>query len=297
MNHFIVFLNFIRVRQYYKNIIIFLPLVFSINLFSPTFFFITIFGFIALCLVSSAMYVRNDIIDVELDKLHPHKSKRALPSGAFTTKQAWFIFIALASAGFSLAFFLDWKAGVILFLLFLNTEIYSRWMKNIIFLDAFSIAGNFIIRTILGAVLINSILSPWLILGVFFVALFLGYTKRKGELESLEKAGEHRATLKEYTPFSLNSVVIISAMMIIATYSLYAIEGPRGDWRLVMTVPLVIFVIFRQLHLSSINPEIAQRNEILKDKQSTIAMIVFIGLTICLIYFVPSGFFSHNYHT
>lgn len=286
-------LGFVRVHQWYKNIVVFLPLVFALHLFLPKEFFITMLGFISLCLVSSSTYVRNDILDLEHDKVHPIKRNRSLSSGLFTIHQAWVLFVLLISTGLALSFIMSWKFTVMLFLLFVNTEIYSRWTKNMIFLDAFSIAANFIIRAISGIILIGSKLSPWLILGIFFVALFLGYTKRKAEVESLnEDASIHRKVLKEYTSFSINSVVVISAMMIIMTYSLYAIDGQSHDWRLVLTVPMIVFVIFRQLHLVSIKDTIAQTNEVFRDKQSGIGILVFFIVTIYLMYFAPAQFFK-----
>lgn len=288
-----IIIDFIRVRQYYKNIVVFLPLVFSVQLFSVDLIFMSILGFIALCLVSSGIYVKNDISDIELDRIHPSKKNRPLPAGLITKRQSWLIFIILSSIGFSIAFLLSWKFGIILILLFLSTEFYSRWAKNIILLDIFSIAGNFIIRVIAGIVLLESIFSPWAIIGIFFVALFLGFTKRKAELEFLKDASKDtRKVLNQYASFSLTSVIIVSAIMIIITYSLYAIDGPNDDWRLILTVPLVVFVIFRQLRVLSIDPMVAQKNEIFKDWQSAMAIIAFIGLLLYLIYLAPSEFFS-----
>ena len=223
----------------------------------------------------------------------PVKKNRPLPAGLITKRQSWLIFIILSSIGFSIAFLLNWKFGIILILLFLSTEFYSRWAKNIIILDIFSIAGNFIIRVIAGIVLLESIFSPWAIIGIFFVALFLGFTKRKAELEFLKDASKDtRKVLNQYASFSLTSVIIVSAIMIIITYSLYAIDGPNDDWRLILTVPLVVFVIFRQLRVLSIDPMVAQKNEIFKDWQSAVAIIAFIGLLLYLIYLAPSEFFS-----
>lgn len=285
--------NLIRVRQYYKNIIIFLPLVFTLQLFSTELLIITIIGFVSLCLVSSGIYVRNDIKDLEIDKDHPLKKMRPLPSGEVSKSQAAIISASFTIVGLIIAFSLDWKFGIIVILLFLNTEIYSRWTTNIVFLDVFSIAGNFIIRTISGIILISAPISPWIILGVFFVALFLAFIKRRGEYETLKDISkDHRKTVQHYTPFSLDSGVIISGMMIMITYSIYSMTGPTGDWRLILTVPFVTFVIFRQLYLSSINDITAQTNEIFKDKQSFIAISIFVAFLLLLLYVVPSEVFE-----
>lgn len=288
--------SLIRVRQWYKNVIIFLPLVFSLEFFDQHKFILTLLGFIALSAISSAMYVRNDIKDIEQDRSHPLKKLRPLPAGKIEAGQAWVLFGILIAVGFAIGITLDPYFALLLGIFFANTEIYSRWTKNIIFVDAFAIGINFIIRAIAGIVLLHAALSPWIILGVFFVALFLAFTKRKAELATLEEnAHEHRVTLKDYSFYSLNTALAISAVMIIVTYSLYAIHGPTGDWRLILTVPFIIFVIFRQLHLSSINDKIAQTNEIFRDRHSLVALLVYTALTILLLYMGHSDLFKGNF--
>lgn len=289
-------INLIRIRQWYKNIIIFLPLVFAFQLFDGDKFFITLVGFFALSLVSSAMYVRNDLKDLEEDLQHPTKKQRPLPAGLISKQKAKLIFLIFAGTGLVIGVLLNELFLLMLILLMINTEIYSRWTKHVIFLDAFAIGINFIIRAISGIFLLEVPMSPWIILGVFFVALFLAFIKRKGELESLkEKALNHRKILEDYSVFSLSSATIISAVMVIVTYSLYAMNGPNGDWRLILTVPFVIFVILRQIHLSSIKDEKAQSNEIFKDKPSAYAIVGYAVFTIILIYWAPAEFFAMDF--
>jgi len=289
-------LEFIRVKQWYKNVIIFLPLIFTLEFFAPEKFLIILIGFFVLSFVSSAAYVRNDIKDLEQDQIHPIKKLRALPSGLLSIKHAWIIFILLITMGFGIGTILDVSFVFILVLFFVNTEIYSRWIKKIIFLDAFSIGISFIMRAISGIVLLQVPVSPWIILGVFFVALFLTFIKRKGELVLLEKdAQKHREILKDYSIFSLNALIIISAIMIIVTYSLYSMTGPNDDWRLIITVPFIIFIIFRQIHLSDIYDKILQSNDFFKDKQSVYALVAYGILTIVLLYFVPSELFYSDF--
>ena len=288
--------EFIRIKQWYKNIVIFIPIVFSFDFFVVEKFLLTLVGFISLSLVSSAGYVRNDIKDLEQDKIHPLKKLRMLSSGLIDKKQAWVIFSFLIFTGFGVGVFLDFSFVIILILLFINTEIYSRWTKKIIFIDAFAIGINFILRALSGIILLKTSLSPWIILGVFFVALFLAFFKRKSELILLDdNAQNHRATLKNYTDFSLNTSLIVAGIMIITTYSLYAINGPNNDWRLIITVPFILFVILRQIHISSINDKTVKINEIIKDKQSLFALIIFGILTFVLIYFGPSELFSNGF--
>jgi len=288
-----IFLKLIRVNQWYKNIIIFLPLVFSLQFFSPDAILLSIFGFIALCLVSSAGYIRNDIKDLPLDLQHPKKKNRPLPAKKISIPKANVIFIGLLATGLGLSFFLDWKFGIMTILLLVNTEVYSNWLKKYLFLDIFSISGNFIIRAISGVILIDSPLSPWLILGIFFVALFLAVVKRRNEMSVMKKSAEnHREVLNQYTASTLNSLILITSVMVITTYSLYSMDSVTQDWRLVITVPIVVFIIFRQIHLTLISQEESVSENILKDKGTGIAIIVYAIITIFLIYFVPSEFFT-----
>ena len=284
--------SILRVNHWYKNGIIFVPLVFSLKFFSFEAILFTSLGFIALCLVSSAGYIRNDIKDLESDRLHPRKKNRPLPSGKITTPQAMVMFIGILSVGLILSFLLDWKFFVISVLLLINTEVYSNWIKKILFLDILSISGNFILRAISGVILIESPFSPWLILGIFFIALFLAVIKRRNELTSLKDSAEkHRHVLTQYSEYTLNSIILISAVMIITTYSLYTMNSSIQDWRLVITVPIVVYVMFRQIHLSTISNEKNLSDNLLKDKGTGIAVLVYVILTIFLLYFVPSKFF------
>jgi len=230
--------------------------------------------------------------DLELDRLHPHKKNRPLPSGKITIPRAMVIFIGILSVGLVLSFLLDWKFGIMTILLLINTEVYSNWLKKILFLDILSISGNFIIRVISGVILIESSLSPWLILGIFFTALFLAVIKRRNELTSLKDSAEkHREVLNQYSEYTLNSIVLISSVMIITTYSLYTMNSSVQDWRLVITVPIVVYIMFRQIHLSTISHDKNLSDNLLKDKATGIGVLVYVIVTIFLLYFTPSEFF------
>ena len=161
------------------------------------------------------------------------------------------------------------------------------------FLDIFSISGNFVIRAISGVILVQSPLSPWLILGIFFVALFLAVIKRRNEVTIMkDSAKNHREVLNQYSSSTLNSIILISAMMIITTYSMYAMDSITQDWRLIITVPIIVYIVFRQVHLSSITQEDSISDNIIKDKNTVIALIVYSVLAIILIYLVPAEFFA-----
>jgi len=287
-----IIIRLLRINQWYKNIIIFLPVVFSLNFFETEALLLSFLGFIALCLVSSAGYIRNDIKDLESDKQHPLKKTRPIPAGIISVPRATIISVILLVAGLGLSFSLDWKFGVMTILLLINTEVYSNWLKKIIFVDILSISGNFIIRAISGVILIESTLSPWLILGIFFVALFLAISKRRNEFAILKKSAEnHREVLNQYTLSSLNSILVIAAVMVLITYSLYTLDSSIQDWRLVITVPIVVYIVFRQIHLSSISQERIVSDNLLRDKGTAVSVIVYVALTLLLLYFIPAEFF------
>ena len=285
MNKISSIISLLRIQQWYKNIIIFLGLAFGLHLLSIESIFVSILGFAALCLITSAGYIRNDIIDIQQDKIHPEKCKRPLPSGQITLKNAHVTFLVTIGLGLLLSFYLDLLFGVFMTVLIINTEIYSRITKNIVFLDVFVIGINFVIRAVSGIVLINASISPWIILGVFFVALFLGFMKRKSEIITLKNyAGSHRKVLNNYTKSSLNISVFISAMMIITIFTIYAVIGPFDDGRLILTIPFIAFIILRQLHLSKINHILIQKNEFYKDRLTAITIIFYSIFTLILLY-------------
>ena len=285
MNKISSIISLLRVQQWYKNIIIFFGIVFALELVSPANIFVSILGFIALCLITSAGYIRNDILDLQQDKIHPEKCKRPLPSGQITLKKANTVFLIIIGIGLLLSFSLDLLFGVFMIALIINTEIYSRITKNIVFLDVFAIGINFVIRAVCGIVLINTPISPWIVFGVFCVALFLGFMKRKSEITTLKNsASSHRKVLSRYTKFSLNISVFISAMMILAIFTIYSVIGPFDDGRLILTIPFIALIILRQLYLSKINHTLIQKNEFYKDKLTAIAIISYSIFTLILLY-------------
>ena len=291
MNKISSVISLLRVQQWYKNIIIFFGIVFALELVSPANIFVSILGFIALCLITSAGYIRNDILDLQQDKIHPEKCKRPLPSGQITLKKANTIFLIIIGIGLLLSFSLDLLFGVFMTALIINTEIYSRITKNIVFLDVFAIGINFVIRAVCGIVLINTPISPWIVFGVFCVALFLGFMKRKSEITTLKNsASSHRKVLSRYTKFSLNISVFISAMMILAIFTIYSVIGPFDDGRLILTIPFIALIILRQLYLSKINHILIQKNEFYKDKLTAIVIIFYSIFTLILLY---TNFYSN----
>ena len=285
-----ILFKIIRIKQWYKNIVIFLPLVFSLSLLNLDSLSLTIVGFVALCLASSALYIRNDILDVESDKQHPIKKFRPLASGQISKKNAYIIFVLLLSSSLIIAAILNWQLVIVLIFLFVNTTVYSQWLKNFAYVDLLSISLNFVIRVLAGLVLLPpeffGIISPWLIFGVFLVAFFLGLMKRKSEIITLkEKAVLHREVLSKYSIKNLNYSLLIVSVLVIVTYSLYSITNdPTNDNRLIFTIPIVAIIIFRQYYLSEKSVSVKKFNEVINDKITLFAIIMYIITTILLLY-------------
>ena len=281
-----ILFKIIRIKQWYKNIVIFLPLVFSLSLLNLDSIYLTIVGFIALCLASSALYIRNDILDIEFDKQHPIKKFRPLASGQISKKNAYIIFVLLLSSSLIIAAILNWQLVIVLIFLFVNTTVYSQWLKNFAYVDLLSISLNFVIRVLAGMLLLQVGISPWLIFGVFLVAFFLGLMKRKSEIIILkDTAALHRKSLSKYSIKKLNYSLLIVSVLVIVTYSLYSITNdPTNDNRLIFTIPIVAIIIFRQYYLSEKSVSVKKFNEVINDKITVLAIIMYIITTILLLY-------------
>ena len=281
-----ILFKIIRIKQWYKNIVIFLPLVFSLSLLNLDSLYLTIAGFVALGLASSALYIRNDVLDIEFDKQHPIKKFRPLASGQISKKNAYIIFVLLLSSSLIIAAILNWQLVIVLIFLFVNTTVYSQWLKNFAYVDLLSISLNFVIRVLAGMLLLQVGISPWLVFGVFLVAFFLGLMKRKSEIIILKDAAAlHRKSLSKYSIKKLNYSLLILSVLVIVTYSLYSITNdPTNDNRLIFTIPIVAIIIFRQYYLSEKSVSVKKFNEVINDKITVLAIIMYIITTILLLY-------------
>ena len=286
MSELSILFKILRIKQWYKNIVIFLPLVFSLSLLNLDSLSLTIVGFVALCLASSALYIRNDILDVESDKQHPIKKFRPLASGQTSKKNAYIVFVLLLSSSLIIAAITSWQLVIVLIFLFVNTTVYSHWLKKFVYVDLLSISLNFVIRVFAGMLLLQVDISPWLIFGVFLVAFFLGLMKRKSEIITLkEKAVLHREVLSKYSIKNLNYSLLIVSVLVMITYSLYSsTNDPTNDNRLIFTIPIVAIIILRQYYLSERSISLNKFSEVINDKISLLAIIVYIITTILLLY-------------
>ncbi len=280
------FVKIARPQQWYKNLLVFLPLVFVGQLFNLQSIKLTILAFISLCSISSANYIINDFIDLEKDKHHPEKKNRPLAAGTLKKTYAIIEAIILITAGLWLAFRFPNKLFFIsVIALFAITQTYSLFLKKQLFADILAIGANFVIRASAGTFALDVKNSPWLILCTFFLSLYLSVGKRASEFSFLgNEAKNHRETLTYYTKEITQPLLIISTTLLITAYSLYSFLSERNS--LLYTLPFALYVIFRYFYLIEIGSEIARHPEkVFKDKNMVTGIILWGITTLVLLYF------------
>lgn len=243
-----------RPRQWIKNLLLFAALIFSRNVFHPQMFLTSMKAFVIFCILSSGVYLLNDLIDLEKDRNHPRKALRPLPSGRLNPSAARIACFTLLVLSLIASLFIGRAfAGICLGYLALQIA-YSKWFKQMVILDVFSIAGGFFLRVIAGAKAIEVPISSWLLLCTLFLSLFLALGKRRHELVSLGKgARDHRSVLHEYNVSLLDQMVGVVTAGTVISYSLYTFSHETiqkfQTENLGYTIPIVLYGIFRYLYL------------------------------------------------
>jgi len=245
-------IELIRPKQWVKNVFVFIGILFSKGWLEPGLLLRSVLAALAFSFISSSVYIFNDLIDRDRDRLHPVKCKRPLASGAVTLGPAVSILLVLISSGFAIGFSTSSVLGGILLVYVLQNIAYSKLLKQIVILDVFSIAFGFILRILAGTWGIGIGPSRWLLLSGLMISLFLGFGKRLAELK-LNDSASFRPVLENYTLDLLNHLLGITAGGVIMAYSLYTVDpgtiALHHTSNLIYTVPLVIYGIFRYLYL------------------------------------------------
>src|SRR3989338_3847813 len=277
-------LSLIRVRQWYKNLVVFLALFFSGNLFNLSDLYLTVIAFFSLAFISSTGYIVNDLVDTEKDKLNPEKISRPLASGKIGKMSAGLLGMLLLGLGLILAFKINPTFLYIIILFFVLELLYTFFLKSILIADILTISTLFVVRAISGAFAINVKVSPWLILCPFFLSLFLSVGKRQAEMQLLkEKAASTRTILKEYDTGLTNSLMIISTTLLVISYALYSFLSEHPD--LLYTLPFALFVIFRFYYLINSGSVISRHPEkVLSYRSMLIGIILWVVVTGMMIY-------------
>lgn len=237
-------LKLLRPQQWTKNLFCFAGLLFSGRLRDGAAIVDALWIFALFCALSGAVYALNDILDVERDRYHPKKKHRPLPSGKVSLPIAWMTFFVLLIGALTGGYFLGLKTWVCLLLYLILNIGYSFWFKHQPLLDVTCIALGFVLRLLAGVYAIAEFPTSWITLCTFFLALFLGFAKRRSELADLEvgKADSQRPVLSKYTPQLLDSLVNSAATITVMSYALFTATSGKNP-SLVITVPIVYYAI------------------------------------------------------
>jgi 4-hydroxybenzoate polyprenyltransferase len=280
-----------RPKHWVKNLFVLAPMIFSAQALSVKLGLQFAAGFAVFCLLSSIVYVLNDIADIPKDRLHPLKKNRPLAAGTLKPGVAWVSIALMALIAVPGAFFLDkpfFVTGIIYLLLNL---VYSFGLKKVVVVDAICVAIGFVLRVIAGAALVKVIPTAWILMSTFFLALFLAFSKRRQEIAFIDRSVyDTKAALMNYNIQFLDNVIMIVSSCTIMCYALfslsdYAIQKFHSRY-LIATVPFVVFGIFRYFHL------VYNRNRgedptaaLLTDFPLQISIAAWVGTFVGIIYF------------
>ncbi len=241
-------LKLMRIKHYLKNGLIFLPLIFNSQLFEKEPLLMTFYGFISFCLISSAVYVINDIKDVEKDRMHKIKKNRPIASGTISIKEAILLFIVLTIFSLSINIFIIKKfSSILLISLYLILNImYSLGLKNIPIIDVVILVSGFVIRVIYGASIMSIEISKWLYLTVMSGSFFMGFGKRRNEI--IKQGNDSRAVLKYYTKDYLDKFMYACLVLTLMFYSLWSVDTSttaKFGENMIYTIPLVMIIFMK----------------------------------------------------
>lgn len=280
------YLKLMRVYQWYKNLVIFIPIFFLGLLFDSTSLILTILGFLSLSLVSSSNYIINDILDINKDRIHPEKRFRPLASKKVTKTEGFLLAILLLLISLFIAYDLGFYFLISVASLFFLTSLYSLFLKNEPFVDILLLGTFFVIRSVSGTFIFNAEISPWLIICTFFLSLFLSVSKRKGDLDLLkEKAHLHKPVLRYYTKQITEVLLTVITTSLIFSYTLYTFSNKIPN-EAIITLPLAMFAVFRYLHLTFQGSKISRKPHLIFTDSRMVLTILLWGLLLGAIIYI-----------
>ncbi len=286
-------LRSMRPKQWTKNGFVFAALLFDGKLFQWGPVISSLIGFAVFCLLSSAVYLINDSVDAPADRLHPTKRNRPIARGDVPIPVAvsWAALLAIASL--AVAFAMNPGFGIIGLLYFSSTVLYTFVLKHIVIIDVLVLALGFVLRVGAGAVLVAAIrFSPWMYVCMMMLALLLGFGKRRQELVELDGNAGTRAILSEYSVPLLDQIISIITGATLVAYAFYTFSAPQlpANHSMMLTIPFVIYGIFRYLYLVHVKGAGGAPDEILLSDRPLQITIVLWGLAaVVVLYILPQG--------
>ena len=282
----------LRIKQWLKNGFIFAALIFDRQLNNFDAGLRTLLGATIFCLLSSCVYVMNDIFDINADRKHPVKKNRAIASGRINKPAAILLAIGLGAGSLLIAFIFS-KSFFIICAIYLSMNLaYSKWLKHVPILDVMIIAAGFVLRVAAGVSLIEvERFSPWLYVVTTLLSLFIGFGKRRAELNLMAaNANQHRAVFNGYTLAFLDQLITIVSATTIVSYSLYTFSAPNlpSNHSMMLTIPFVLYGIFRYLYLVQVKQTGGAPEElVIKDHPLQIAIVLY-GISVFVIFYLLS---------
>ncbi len=278
----------LRPLQWTKNGLLFVALAFTLNLAQPGLLARTVAGFLVFCALSSAGYLLNDVADLHADRAHPTKRFRPVASGAVGPRAALATGALLAVVSLVAAFALSVPFGGLALGYVLLTAAYSVWLKHVVLLDVFAIAAGFVIRAGAGAVVIAVPISPWLYTATMLGALLIALGKRRAELELLgDDAASHRRNLDAYSRDFVDQLILIVSGAALMTYALYTFsaENLPADHSMMLTIPVVLYGMFRYLFLVHEGKDGGGPEELLfRDRPLLVSVALWCVLAVAILY-------------
>jgi 4-hydroxybenzoate polyprenyltransferase len=243
----------LRPRQWVKNLFVFAGVIFSQQLLTPR-VWPALAAFAIFCGLSGAIYLFNDVADVDTDRLHPSKRRRPIASGALPIGAAIGFGVLLLAGCLAAAFRLSPAFGLVALGYGALLTAYSVWLKHLVILDVLTVAAGFVLRAVAGAVAVDAEISGWLLICTILIALFLALGKRRHEYRSLQgDVAAHRPILAEYSEGFLDQMISVVTASTVTTYALYTMSPEtvaKFHTRLLpLTLPFVLYGIFRYLYL------------------------------------------------
>lgn len=287
-------ITIMRPEQWVKNLIVFGALIFARRFTDTQDVLHSLLAFGILCLLSSAVYIVNDLHDREQDSLHPTKKSRPLASGALSPVTARILAVTLILCGMGVSFLLPREFLYIAVIFVAFNILYTALLKSIVIIDVMSIAVSFVLRAAAGSYAISVETSPWLIACTFLLALFLGFGKRRHELLILkDQAVGHRVSLKKYSPYFLDQLIGVVTASTVVAYTFYTlspeIQEKLGVRHLELTIPFVLYGIFRYLYLIHQEERGGSPTRLLLTDMPILINIVLWFLSVMAIFWVTGG--------
>ncbi len=270
-----------RIKQWTKNLLTYAALIFNGSAFNLKKFLITSSAFIAFCLVSSGIYIINDIFDLEKDRLNPEKRNRPIASGAVNKNFALIFSFTILTLALIIAVNINSEFLLILLSYLLINILYTIWLKNVVIIDVMIIAYGFVARAVAGAVSAGINITEWFLLCVMFLSLFLALGKRRHELVEIQRKNPNgaREVLKHYKLELIDQMINAVTSAVIISYSLFA----ESNHDMMLTIPLVIYGIFYYLYVIHVKHSGGSPDEALYKEKPILITVLLYGISIIII--------------